>query len=69
MNIESETLNYFKQWANGDNTKASKRLFIEMLQDKCFFTKSKKQKVMAGGKLRTGSEVDKMLCYADDNLL
>ena len=66
MNIKNETINYFKQWASDDTTK-SKHLFIEMLQSKCFFAKSKKIKVRAGGRQRTGSEIDKMLCYADNN--
>ena len=69
MSIKKETVGYFKKWSPGKDTKSARHSFIEMLQNKTFFAKSKNIKIMASGKLRSGDELDKMLCYADDNLL
>ena len=40
-----------------------------MLQGKVYFALSNKVKIKANKKLRTGKEMNQMLCYADNNLI
>jgi len=61
-----EVKNYFNKWASNSDSRKSKMMFLEMLSGKTYFAKRENKKVWAGGKMRTGKALDKMLCLADD---
>ena len=57
---KQEVKNYFNSWGKDAG------MFIEMLQEKTTFAKVNHKSIMAGGKVRTGKELEEMLVIADD---
>ena len=58
--MRKEVLEYFRKWGGNELQ------FTEMLMKKAYCAKINKIKIMAGGKMRTGNELEEMLIIADD---